>query len=143
MRGFFIADDRNFSNFTDMSSWPDEFLVRYIVRYLVASVSSTSLKVDDVKTRSFMYVSYPLLFSVVMLLANFGPISQKNSLNLLHISVLSTMTFDPTIIFSNSFLLTMTMTMTMKITLLPCNTCSILSNDITLADYIQQSINCT
>ena len=38
---------------------------------------------------------------------------------------------------------TMTMTMTMKITLLPCNTCSLLSNDITLTGYIQQSINCT
>ena len=31
----------------------------------------------------------------------------------------------------------------MKISLLPCNTCSILSNDITLTGYIQQSINCT
>ena len=35
------------------------------------------------------------------------------------------------------------LTMAMKITLLPCNTCSILSNDITLTGYIQQSINCT
>ena len=48
----------------------------------------------------------------------------------------------PKYIAINQIILTMTMTMTMKITLLPCNTCSILSNDITLTGYIQQSINC-
>ena len=78
LRGFIIADDRNFSNFTEIPSWPDEILVRNVVRYLGTSLSSTRLKVNDVNTRSFMYVSHPLLSCVVMLLANFGPISQKS-----------------------------------------------------------------
>ena len=35
VRVFTIADDRSFNNFTEMPSWPDEFLVRNAVIYLV------------------------------------------------------------------------------------------------------------
>ena len=102
VRGFTIADDRNFNNFTKMSSWPDEFLVRNVVIYLVTSPSSTRLKVNDDITRSFRYVSYSLLLSVFISAAYFGPTLQKNSLNLLHMSALSITVFDPTMFSSNS-----------------------------------------
>ena len=39
-------------------------------------------------------------------------------------------------------LLTITLTITMKIALLSCNTCSLLSNDITSTGHIPISINC-
>ena len=42
--------------------------------------------------------------------------------------------------YFDNFILTMTLTMTMKIILLPCNTCGVHSDNMTLTSYIQQSV---
>ena len=42
--------------------------------------------------------------------------------------------------YFDNLILTMTLTMTMKIILLPCNTCGVHSDNMTLTSYIQQSV---
>ena len=60
-------------------------------------------KENDINTRLFRKVSYVLFDTGLIWVANFGPIFAKKSLNLLHISSLSLITLESTMISSNVF----------------------------------------
>ena len=88
---------------TEIPSTPAEFLVRREDKCFSMSFSLTNLNSNDTSTRFLRKVSKVLFEAGLIWVANFGPILAKNSLNLLHISPLSMITLDSTMILSNVF----------------------------------------
>ena len=82
---------------------PAEFLVRKDDKCFRTSFSLTNVKEKDVSIRFLKKVSKDLFEIGLVWFAHFGPTSAKKSLNVLHISSLSSITLEFTMILSNVF----------------------------------------
>ena len=103
VRGFIRAELNLLKSLTEIPSTPAEFLVRREDKCFSTSFSLTNLKSNDTSTRFLRKVSQILFEAGLIWVAILGPILAKNSLNLLHISFLSLITLESTMILFNVF----------------------------------------